>query len=184
MSRKQNLSRSHKNYKSYTLFKGDILTCGYTFGHMCDQWSRDHPLLSSPKGLAAKVSKLYPHAYSYPKGDRINYKVGQINAHLSPRVGIPTIIELYAQRYGAGAKWGLGETKAKRLLWFRQCLGEVDRYLRKHKIRNFALPYMIGCGREKGSWADYEAIINDWAGVAQTGEDPFQVYLVNFLKET
>ena len=37
---------------------------------------------------------------------------------------------------------------------------------------------MIGCGRAKGDWKDYEEIINDFARIAQIGEDPYQVYLV------
>lgn len=162
----------------YRMVEGDILTYGHTFGYICDQWSRDHPLLCSPKGLAEKVSKQYPHAYSYPRGDRTNFKVGDINTHLSPKDGIPTIIELYAQRYGGSAKWGLGETKARRLTWFRQCLVKVDHYLRARNIRNFTLPYMIGCGREKGIWEDYESIINDFARDGLKGEDPFQVYII------
>lgn len=178
MSRNKNESRIF-----YRVIEDDILTCGYTFAHMCDQWSRDHPLLCSPKGLAEAVSTVYRHAYSYPRGDRTNFKVGEINTHLSPRAGIPTIIEIYAQRFGGGPKWGFGETKTKRLFWFRQCLVQVDRYLRKHNIRNFALPHMIGCGRAKGSWEDYEPIINDFARCALMGEDPFQVYIVRLPKE-
>jgi hypothetical protein len=183
MSHKPKMSKLNKNYKFYRVLDDNILTCGHTFGYMCDQWSRDHPLLCSPKGLAEAVSTTYPHAYSYPKGDRTNFKVGEINTHRSPRVGIPTIIELYAQRYGGGAKWGFGETKVKRLQWFRQCLLQVDNYLRTHFIRNFALPYNIGCSREKGNWVDYEAIINDFARIGQMGEDPFEVYLVRLPTE-
>lgn len=173
------LSNPSKNSIYYTVLEDDILTCGITFGYICDQWSRNHPLLCKPKGFEERVSTLYPHAYSYPRGDRINFKVGQINPHISPRVGIPTIIELYAQRFGGGAKWGFGETKSKRLEWFTECLLEVDGYLRKHQIRNFALPYEIGCDeRSKGKWEDYQKNINKFAYCGMFGKDPFHVYLV------
>lgn len=165
-------------YIYYNLIEGDILTCGYTFGYICDKWSKDHPQLSSPKGLAGAISTKYPHAYSYSKNNRMNIKVGDINPHLSPKVGIPTIIEMYAQRYRGNAKWGLGETKAKRLEWFCQCLIKINYYLRERNIRNFALPYMIGCNNKKSNWADYEQIINEFAYYAQTGKDPFQVYII------
>ena len=156
-----------------------IINHNYTFGYICDQWSRDHPLLTSPKGLAYDVSTSYPHAYSYPKGERENFKVGDINIHRSPKVGIPTIIELYAQRYGGSPKWGFGETKSKRLEWFKKCLKKIDKYLRNNVIRHFALPYMIACdNKSKGNWIDYEKIINEFACKGLLGKDPYSVYLI------
>lgn len=164
----------------YILADGDILTCGLTFGYICDKWSKNHSFFSSLNWLNKKVFDIYPHIYNNSKKYLTNFEVGNIYPHVTPRSGIPTIIELCAQRFGGGAKWGFGETKSKRLKWFKNCLVKLDVYLRENHIRKFALPYMIGCENEseKKDWHKYKNAINDFALTGLVGEDPFVVYLI------
>ena len=125
-------------------------------------------------GLASVIGRVFPYAAPYvhrrPDPNRHNRCIpedesrpGTIQAwrpdpSSATAVNSPAIIGLYAQ-YGPG-KPGPEDSEVERQVWFRRCLGLLEKV---PDLKSIAVPWQIGCGLAGGDWEVYEGIIREWA---------------------
>jgi len=68
------------------------------------------------------------------------------------------VATLFAQNRPGGNDFG-----EPRLLWFRQCLDQIELLCQGGQYRGLAFPWSVGCGLAGGDWRDYEKALLDFA---------------------
>ncbi len=122
---------------------GDILDCNETYiVHQCNC------VTVTAAGLAYHIFKRFPESDVY---------------HNNPRKRIPGTIEIRGRviaLYGQHNP-GIGAFNEPREMWFKECLDELDKYLKPGDT--VAFPFQIGCGLACGNWNNYYKMIETFA---------------------
>lgn len=120
-------------------------------------------------GLAKSIFTKYKYANSYVhRGFADEYdnhfdEPGTISIMHNGYPDQPNIVNMYAQYFPGRCHLKKGpdiETYDKRLRWFKQCLNELGKRIRKDST--IAFPYGIGCGLAGGRWDDYYRLIEEF----------------------
>lgn len=119
-----------------------LLSSACSLAHQCNCTS------SRAAGVARSIFDRYPRANTYRTSELRT--PGTVTA--SKADGEPTIINMYAQ-LAPGRPRRAGDSAAKRLLWFRECLTAMQEL---PDLQSVAFPYLIGCGLAGGAWEAYE----------------------------
>jgi O-acetyl-ADP-ribose deacetylase (regulator of RNase III) len=101
------------------------------------------------KGLSADLFKKFPYANIYTER-----KSKDVSGHIVIKGNGKDqrfVINMLAQLYPGPAKFS-NDSKEKRLVWFQNCLEEMEQL---PKGSSFGFPDQIGCGLAGGDWEDY-----------------------------
>jgi hypothetical protein len=153
----------------YQVIEGDLLTCPDPI--ICQQLNC---LCVKGHGLSADIAKVYPYANVYAerraRGTR-NLCIAEdagVPGEIVVRSGFgPIVIGFYGQYdYGTGRTGRTSPTQdnsALREIWFKECLVNLEIYMKHHRHHTVAFPYGIGCGLAGGNWDTYSQMIQDYA---------------------
>jgi O-acetyl-ADP-ribose deacetylase (regulator of RNase III) len=161
-------SAKEDEYKPNNLIykSGDITTATEDYiVHQCNCQS------TTAAGLSAVITNKLPYAapYTHRRPDPRRYNRCVADDEATPgtiqvwrpdtsAANSPAVIGLYAQ-YCPG-KPAPEDSKTEREMWFRQCLGLIEKV---PGVKSIAIPWQIGCGLAGGDWEVYEGIIREWA---------------------
>lgn len=138
---------------SVRIVEGNLLEAKEEFiGHQCNCCTTES------KFLAKQIFDNFPYANTYKfrtKDPKTRSRPGTVD--IFGVKGQRKIINMYAQYYPGGAKYG-NDTYLKRLEWFEECLNAIG----KTGVKKLALPYNIGCGSAGGDWNKYFGLIESF----------------------
>lgn len=143
------MSASHQ---PLTIVQGNLLDAPEKYiAHQCNCVS------PQGKGLSHALFQRFPHAdvYATRKG-----KSQPGTLWISPvGNGERRVINMFAQFY-PGAPTYRGDLAEDRKVMFQRCLNEIANL---PSLESIAFPYNIGCGLAGGKWADYLAMLTQFA---------------------